>query len=240
MNNATSIELGGFEHRFGGLFRLYGEAAVEKLRHAHVQIVGIGGVGSWVAEALARSGIGQLTLVDWDDICFSNTNRQIHAMTGTAGRAKVEILAERIRLINPLCIVTPIREYYSEKNADELISTDLSYVVDAIDHKNAKIHLITHCKQFGVPIIVSGGAGGRVDPSQVRITDLRDSYNDPLLAAIRKQLRRNLDMRGQHKKKFHIPCAFSAETIRYPDSEGGICFHKPPADGAPRQLDCRS
>ncbi|MBN2703800.1 MAG: tRNA threonylcarbamoyladenosine dehydratase [Pontiellaceae bacterium] len=239
MSDTTSMETGGFQQRFGGLFRLYGEAAVEKLRCAHVLIVGIGGVGSWVVEALARSGIGRLTLVDWDDICFSNTNRQIHAMTGTAGRAKVDILAERIRLINPLCTVTPIREYYSEKNADELISPDLSYVVDAIDHKNAKIHLITHCKQLGVPIIVSGGAGGRVDPSQVRITDLRDSYNDPLLAAIRKQLRRNLGMHGQHKKKFQIPCAFSAESIRYPDADGGICFHKPPTDVPPRQLDSR-
>jgi len=239
MSDTTSMETSGFEHRFGGLFRLYGEAGVKKLRSAHVLIVGIGGVGSWVVEALARSGIGRLTLVDWDNICFSNTNRQIHAMTGTAGHAKVDILAERIRLINPLCTVTPIREYYSDKNADELISPDLSYVVDAIDHKTAKIHLITHCKQLGVPIIVSGGAGGRVDHSQVRITDLRDSYNDPLLAAIRKQLRRNLGMHGQHKKKFQIPCAFSAETIRYPDTDGGICFHKPTTDETTPQLDVR-
>lgn len=195
---------------------MYGKAAIDLLRQAHVMVVGVGGVGSWVAEAIARSGIGRLTLVDWDDICFSNINRQVHAMTSTAGRPKVEILAERIHHINPECKINAIREFYSDKNADELITTDLSYVVDAIDRKNAKIHLITQCKQVGVPIIVSGGAGGRVDPAQIRTTDLRDSYNDPLLAHVRKPLRRNLGMHGQHRKKFHIPCVFSAEEIRPP------------------------
>jgi tRNA A37 threonylcarbamoyladenosine dehydratase len=239
MSGQSQIETGGYEHRFGGLFRLYGETAVEALRRAHVLIVGVGGVGSWVGEALARSGIGRMSLVDWDDICFSNTNRQIHAMTGTAGRAKVDILAERIHLINPECEVNAIREFYTDKNADALITGDLSYVVDAIDRKNAKIHLITRCRKMGIPIIVSGGAGGRIDPAQIRTTDLRDSYNDPLLAQIRKQLRRNLDMRGRHTKKFHIPCVFSAEEIRYPHPDGGICLQKPSADDGPRQLDCQ-
>ncbi len=238
--NTNQIEPGGFEHRFGGIYRLYGKTAVEALRRAHVLIIGIGGVGSWVGEALARSGIGNLTLVDWDDICFSNTNRQIHAMTGTAGRAKVDILAERIHLINPDCNVTPIREFYTDKNADELITGNLSYVVDAIDKKNAKIHLITQCKLMGIPVIVSGGAGGRVDPSQIKTTDLRDSFNDPLLASIRKQLRRNIPgMHHNHKKKFGIPCVFSAEPIRYPHSDGGICTQKPAAGNGPKQLDCQ-
>lgn len=240
MTDPTQIEPGGYEHRFGGLSRLYGNPAMEALRSAHVLIVGVGGVGSWVAEALARSGIGQLTLVDWDDICFSNTNRQIHAMTGTAGRAKVDILAERIQLINPECIINAVREFYSDKNADEIITPGLSYVVDAIDKKNAKIHLITQCKLMDIPVIVSGGAGGRVDPSKVEITDLRDSHNDPLLASIRKQLRKNIPgMHLKHTKKFNIPCAFSAETIRYPHPEGGICFEKPAAGTGPKQLDCK-
>jgi tRNA A37 threonylcarbamoyladenosine dehydratase len=240
MNNPDSLETGGFEHRFGGLFRLYGKTAMQALRSAHILIVGVGGVGSWVGEALARSGIGHLTLVDWDDICFSNTNRQIHAMTGTAGRAKVDILAERIQLINPECKVSAIREFYSDKNADELITADLSYVVDAIDKKNAKIHLITQCKNMGIPVIVSGGAGGRIDPSQIRTTDLRDSYNDPLLAACRKQLRKNIPgMHLKHKKKFQIPCVFSAEPIRYPHPDGGICMEKPNAGDGPKQLDCQ-
>ena len=238
MSNPQNIETGGYEHRFGGISRLYGSKATEALRQAHVLIVGVGGVGSWVGEALARSGIGQLSLVDWDDICFSNTNRQIHAMTGTAGRAKVDILDERIHLINPECKVNAIREFYTEKNADELITPELSYVVDAIDRKNTKIHLITHCHKQGVPVIVSGGAGGRVDPSLIRTTDLRDSYNDPLLAHIRKPLRRNLDMHGQHKKPFHIPCVFSIEEIRYPHPDGCIALQKPDASDGPRQLDC--
>jgi tRNA A37 threonylcarbamoyladenosine dehydratase len=239
MNDASNIEPGGYDHRFGGLFRLYGKEAIDKLRQAHVLIVGVGGVGSWAGEALARSGIGHLTLVDWDDICFSNVNRQIHAMTGTAGRAKVDILEERIHLINPDCKVNAIREFYTDKNADELITPDLSYVVDAIDRKNAKIHLVTQCRKVGVPVIVSGGAGGRIDPSQIRTTDLRDSYNDPLLAQIRKQLRRNLGMHLQHKKKFHIPCVFSAEPIRYPHADGSICLEKPQAGDGPKQLDCQ-
>jgi tRNA threonylcarbamoyladenosine dehydratase len=240
MGNTGQIETGGYEHRFGGLFRLYGKTAIEALRNAHVLVVGIGGVGSWVGEALARSGIGQLTLVDWDDICFSNTNRQIHAMTGTAGRAKVDILAERIHLINPECTVNAIREFYTDKNADELITSNLSYVVDAIDRKNAKIHLITQCRKMEIPVIVSGGAGGRVDPAQIRVADLRDSYNDPLLASIRKPLRKNIPgMHLRHKKKFGIPCAFSAEEIRYPHPDGGICLNKPDAGDGPKQLDCQ-
>ncbi len=233
------IEPGGFAHRFGGMFRLYGETATGALRRARVCIVGVGGVGSWAGEALARSGIGHLRLVDWDDICFSNVNRQIHALTGTAGRGKVDILAERIRLINPECEVEPLREYYTDQNADELIAPGLDYVVDAIDRKNAKIHLITRCKQLGIPVVVSGGAGGRVDPAQIRTADLRDSYNDPLLAQIRKQLRRNLGLRGQHKKKFGIPCVFSAEPIRYPRPDGGVCLEKPEAGAGPKQLDCQ-
>jgi tRNA A37 threonylcarbamoyladenosine dehydratase len=240
MSDHQPIETGGYEHRFGGLFRLYGKTAVDLLRKAHVLIVGVGGVGSWAGEALARSGVGHLTLVDWDDICFSNTNRQIHAMTGTAGRAKVDILAERIHLINPECRVTPIREFYTDKNADALITADLSYVVDSIDRKNAKIHLITQCRKMGVPVIVSGGAGGRVDPAQIRTTDLRDSYNDALLASIRKQLRKNIPgMHLQHKQPFHIPCVFSAEPIRYPHADGGICMEKPNMGDGPKQLDCQ-
>ena len=238
MNNPENIETGGYEHRFGGLTRLYGKPAIEALRKAHVMIIGLGGVGSWVGKALARSGIGQLSLVDWDDICFSNTNRQIHAMTGTAGRAKVDILAERIQLINPECRVNAIREFYTEKNADELLAPDLSYVVDAIDRKNAKIHLITHCKKTGIPVIVAGGAGGRIDPSKIRTMDLRDSFNDPLLAHIRKPIRRSLGI-SNPKKPFHIPCVFSEEDVRYPHPDGAICMQrKPEAANGPRQLDC--
>jgi tRNA A37 threonylcarbamoyladenosine dehydratase len=238
MSTHQNIETGGYEHRFGGLSRLYGKTAVEALRNAHVLIIGVGGVGSWAAEALARSGIGQITLVDWDDICFSNTNRQIHAMTGTAGRAKVDILAERIHLINPECKVNPIREFYTEKNADELLTSDLSYVVDAIDQKNEKIHIITQCKQQGIPVIVSGGAGGRVDPTKIRITDLRESNNDTLLASIRKPLRRNLGMRSEYNKKFNIPCVFSEEEVRYPHPDGCIVLQKSAPTDSPRQLDC--
>ena len=235
----SDIETGGYEHRFGGLYRLYGKAAVETLRTAHVLIIGVGGVGSWAGEALARSGIGEISLVDWDDICFSNTNRQIHAMTGTAGRAKVDILQERIYLINPECKVNALREIYTEKTADQLIHPSISYVVDAIDQKFAKIHLIKHCREIGVPLIVSGGAGGRVDPSQICTTDLRDSNHDPLLYQIRKRLRQDFGMDHRKNKKFNIPCVFSSEPMRYPHSDGSICREKPSNNDGPKQLDCQ-
>ena len=165
--NQEPPESGNYDHRFSGIRRLYGYAKIPTLQQAHFTIIGLGGVGSWAAESLARSGIGTLTLIDWDDICLSNTNRQIHAHTGSAGKPKVDHLAERIKLINPSCIVHAQRAFYTPENADELILPNMNYVLDAIDRKNTKIHLINHCRSNNIPIITCGGAGGRTDPSQI-------------------------------------------------------------------------
>lgn len=231
-------ESGSYDHRFSGIKRLYGNGKIPALQQAHFTIVGLGGVGSWAAESLARSGIGTLTLIDWDDICLSNTNRQIHAHTGSAGKPKVDQLAERIKLINPSCIVHAQRAFYTPENSDELILPNMNYVLDAIDRKNTKIHLINHCRSNNIPIITCGGAGGRTDPSQIRTADLGESDNDPLLAQLRKQLRKDFDLPREQRVKFDIPCVYSAEAMRYPDNQGNICMQKPTTNDGPRQLDC--
>ena len=233
-----SIEPGSYAHRFGGIERLYGEDAQLQIKQTRFAIIGLGGVGSWAAEALARSGVGEITLIDWDDICFSNTNRQIHAHTGTPGKAKVEVLADRIHHINPSCRVHAIRDFYTAQNAETLLSSHIDYVLDAIDRKNAKIHLITFCYERGIPVITCGGAGGRIDPSQIRTADLGESDNDPLLAQLRKQLRKPLGLPREQRVHFGIPCVYSAEPMRYPTHDRKICLEKPKETTGPRQLDC--
>ena len=167
-----------FEFRFGGIGRLFGVDALARLRAAHVCVVGIGGVGSWTVEALARSGVGQLTLVDLDEICISNVNRQLHALNADVGRAKVEVMAERVRGINPECDVRPLPEFFTESNAEALLNTRYDFVVDAIDSLANKCRLIALCRDKKIPIVTCGGAGGRQDPTQVRVADLADTSHD--------------------------------------------------------------
>ena len=231
------INAGSFEHRFDGISRLYGLENTEKIKKSRVAIIGIGGVGSWTAEALARAGIGSITLIDWDDVCYSNINRQIHALSNTVSKSKVDVLTERIHLINPECKVEPNREFYTPENADRLISKNLSYVIDAIDKKNTKIHMINYCLKNDIPIILSGGAGGKSDPNKIKISDLGDSINDPLLAQIRKQLRRDLNLPKEKKIKFKIPCVYSSESMKYPDKDGYVTSKKPEKNQS-KNLDC--
>lgn len=207
-----------FDFRFGGIGRLYGAAALERFRAAHVCIVGIGGVGSWIVEALARSGIGQLTLVDLDDICESNINRQIHALDGLIGASKIETMAARCRAINPECQVTTVHTFLTAKNVDEILAAGFDYVIDAIDSTNHKVALIAACKRLETPILTIGGAGGRIDPTQIQICDLARSINDQLLKRVRKQLRQQHGFPRQKKRKFHIDCVFSPEEPRPPES----------------------
>lgn len=232
------MEAGSFSHRFGGIERLYGNAEAEKIRKAHVCVIGIGGVGSWVAEAVARSGIGQITLIDWDDICLTNSNRQIHAMNGTVGKAKVDIMKERIALINPECKVNAIREFFSEDNYEEILETQFDYVFDAIDNLKAKCLLISECKKRKIPIIVSGGAGGRVDPTAIKTADLSRSHGDPLLAQVRRKLRKSFKFTRNLKRKFKVHCVYSAEVPVYPQGDGCVTSQKP--QGANIKMDCFS
>lgn len=231
-----------FEHRFGGSRRLYGVDAVEKLRRAHVCVIGIGGVGSWAAEALARTAVGKITLIDLDDLCVTNTNRQIHALSDTIGRSKVEVMAERISAINPDCECFAVEEFVTEDNPAELITNRFDYVIDAIDSVKAKAALIAYCRRNKIPIITVGGAGGQTDPTQIQIADLSRTRQDPLAARVRSSLRRHYGFTKNPKRRFDVPCVFSTEQLVYPQADGTVCHQKPGGAGGEgaMRLDCSS
>jgi tRNA A37 threonylcarbamoyladenosine dehydratase len=193
--------------RFGGIARLYGYLGAERLRSAHVCVVGIGGVGSWAMEALARTGVGQLTAVDLDMVAESNTNRQIHALDGIYGKAKVDAIAERIAQINPECRVTCIEDFVTTDNLAKILHSELTVVVDAIDQVKIKAAMIAHCHQQGTRIVVAGAAGGQMDPTQIQIADLTQTVQDPLLARVRTILRREYGFSREGKKKFGYFCS---------------------------------
>lgn len=221
------------DRRFGGVARLYGEHGAARLRDANVCVIGIGGVGSWVAEALARTGVGGITLIDLDMVAESNTNRQIHALEENFGKAKVEAMAERIRSINPECAVTCIDDFLTPDNVGMLISSAFDFVIDAIDQVRAKTALIAYCKQQRIPIIVGGAAGGQVDPTRITSCDLSLTTQDPLLAKVRSSLRREFNFSREKGKKFGVTAVFSTEPLRYPDKLGA-CDTNP----APQGLNC--
>ncbi|AWB69001.1 tRNA cyclic N6-threonylcarbamoyladenosine(37) synthase TcdA [Saccharobesus litoralis] len=231
-----------FENRFGGTSRLYGQQGIEKLQRAHVAVVGMGGVGSWIVEALARTAIGQLSLFDLDDICVSNTNRQIHAHSGNFGKDKVEAMAQRVNLINPDCHVNQIEDFVTSDNVREVFTTDFDYVIDATDSVKAKAAMIAWCKRNKVKIVTIGGAGGQIDPTQIQIGDLAKTIQDPLLAKVRSHLRRYNNFSQNPKRKFGVEAIFSTEQLRYPTSDGQVCLQKPEVtdNSGPAKLDCAS
>ena len=207
---ADAVEDSYYLHRrFDRVGRLFGDDAMARLFRSHVMVVGLGGVGSYAAEGLARSGVGKLTLVDFDVICVTNSNRQLQALKHTIGKSKAEVLAERLRQINPQGDVRPVREFYEDKNSDRLLDDRPDFIVDAIDNITAKCHLLVTCKQREIPIVASGGASGRVDPTTVRVVDLADTYNDPMLQNVRKILRCEYDF--PREGRFGIPTVFSRE-----------------------------
>lgn len=207
-----------FERRFGGVSRLYGEHALERFSDAHVCVIGIGGVGSWAAEALARNAIGRLTLIDLDHIAESNVNRQLHALETEFGKAKVAAMAERIRLINPMCQINQIEDFITSDNAATLLGLGYDVVLDAIDDARAKIAIAAWCRKHKMPLVMAGGAGGRLDPTRLRTDDLVRAKGDRLLAKVRNQLRRDHGFPKGEKAKFGIPCVFSDEQVRKPDA----------------------
>jgi tRNA A37 threonylcarbamoyladenosine dehydratase len=208
--------MNGMAGRFGGIQRLFGEAGLARLRAAHVCVVGIGGVGSWCGEALARSGLGALTLVDLDDVCETNINRQLHALEATIGRPKVEVMAERVRGINPECHVTTHAEFFTETTAVTILTPQFSWVVDAIDAVANKCRLIAACRERGLRVISCGAAGGRTEATAVRIADLANVTHDRLLAEVRKRLRKDGVIPAANKK-WDVPCVFSPETPVAPE-----------------------
>ena len=219
--------------RFGGIARLYGDDVLQRFAAAHVCVVGVGGVGSWAVEALARSGIGNLTLIDLDNVAESNVNRQLHALTDDFGKAKVAALHERILQINPHCRVTEIEDFVTEDNLPELFRRRFDFVIDAIDQVRVKAAMAAWFVQHKQPFIISGGAGGQKNPALIKTADLADVTHDPLLANLRYTLRRRYGFTRDTAKKMRVPCVYSTENITPPQS-GEACD----ANAAPQGLSC--
>ena len=225
--------------RFSGIDRLYGQGAVQRHAGSRVAVVGMGGVGSWVVEALVRSGVGHLTLIDADDICVANTNRQLPALAGQYGRNKAQAMAERCLAINPLVQVDVVPMFLTGSNLEELLDRGFDLVLDACDSFRTKVEMIAWCRRRKLPLIVSGSAGGRTDPTQIRIRDLSRTEHDALLALVRKKLRSEFNFPKNPDRYFGIPAVYSLENVKYPQADGSVCGIRPQlgADAA-LKLDC--
>lgn len=212
--------------RFGGLDRLYGEGArIHLEKCAHVMVVGVGGVGSWAVEALARSGVGELTLVDMDHVAESNVNRQLQATNHTLGMEKTRALAQRIALINPECQVHCVDDFLTPDNAQVLLTRFASggktalFVLDCCDQLKAKLAMVLVCKRLKLPLLIAGSAGGKSQPWLIQPADLRDTTNDPLLSKLRYQLRKdhNFGSKSAKNPKLGVQTFYSSEPIRKSD-----------------------
>lgn len=208
-----------YERRFAGVEKIYGDEAFRQYEHSHVMVIGIGGVGSWAVEALARTGIAELTLVDMDVIAASNINRQLPAMSSTLGREKIEVMAERCYAINPRININLVDDYLTPDNVKELLDHQPDVVLDCIDDVKAKLALMLHCRFNKIPLIVSGGAGGKLDPLKIRVADLSKTEQDPMLAKLRSQLRAK-GIGKKTKEKFGISCVYSIDN---PFSGAEVC-----------------
>lgn len=228
-----------YSNRFSGIGRLYGKQALNRLYQAHICVVGIGGVGSWAAEALARSGVGEISLIDLDDICISNSNRQVQALTSTVGQFKVEVLAARLKDINPEIKAHPITSYITQENIPELITPNFTYLIDCIDSVKNKAALIAHCKRQKIKLITTGGAGGQIDPTQIQVKDLNKTSQDPLAKKVRSLLRRDYGFSKTPTRNYGIPCVTSTEALRYPQPDGSVSQYKVKTEEA-LKLDCAS
>ncbi len=217
------------QRRFDRAARLFSEPGLEALMNARVLVVGCGGVGSFAAEALARSGVGQLVLIDFDKVCITNSNRQLHAMKGTIGKLKVEVMAERLRLIHPTADVTAEPHFYNAENADALLTGQIDFVVDCIDNMTAKAHLVATCLSRGIPVVSSMGAAARLDPTQIRVGDLCETEIDPFAKAFRKLLRKHHDIDVQRGEPIGVRAVYSVEVPRepaplaYDEGQGFVC-----------------
>lgn len=231
-NTAKSFEIKESKYvlhrRFDRMGRLVGDEGMQKLFGAHVMVIGLGGVGSWAAESLARSGIGKITIIDFDEICITNANRQLHALQGLVGKKKSEVMAERLRKINPQSEIVSLPLFYNKETSDEILASNPDYVLDAIDNLTAKTHLISTCKQKGIRIIASMGASAKMDPTRIKITDLAKTQVDPLAHSVRKILRQEFNF-PRSKKPFDVPCVYSDEEpmepfeLKYDNGQGFKC-----------------
>jgi tRNA threonylcarbamoyladenosine dehydratase len=211
---------------FQPINKLYGRHTADALWRAHVAVIGVGGVGSWAAEALARAGVGKLTLIDGDEVCVSNTNRQLHALAGNYGKAKVAVLAERLRAISPDIQVDAVQEMVTKHSLAHHLLRGYDYVLDACDAFRVKVEMIAFCKRNKVKIITVGAAGGRADPTLIRVKDLSNTEQDKLLALTRAKLRDEFGFTRNPKRYFGVRAVYSLENVRYPAPDGGVCFNR--------------
>ncbi|MBZ0117503.1 MAG: tRNA threonylcarbamoyladenosine dehydratase [Sandaracinaceae bacterium] len=215
--------------RFDRAARLFTEPGLHRLMQSRVLVIGMGGVGSFAAEALARSGVGELVLIDFDDVCVTNANRQLHALRGNIGKAKVEVMTERLRAINPAATVTPIKRFYEAGASEELLAGQVDYVVDAIDNLTAKAHLIATSISRSIPLVSSMGAAARIDPTKIRTADLAQTTRDPFARALRKILRREHGLAVDRGTRSGVHAVYSEEQPRepaklgYDAGEGFVC-----------------
>jgi tRNA A37 threonylcarbamoyladenosine dehydratase len=228
--------------RFDRMGRLIGDAKMEKLFKTHVMILGLGGVGSWAAESIARSGVGKITVVDFDEICITNTNRQLHALTGMVSEKKAYVMASRLKKINPQCDVIGLAEFYSQESSDSLLACQPDFIIDAIDNLTSKSFLLAEGRKRAIPIITSTGASARLDPLQIKLVDLAHTHTDPMAHQLRKILRQKYDF--PEKGEFGIPCVFSSEIpmepfdLTYDKGEGFKCVC-PHAENRPHSCEKR-
>lgn len=228
-----------YNQRFGNLFRLYGCSAEEFFKEMHICVIGLGGVGSWAVEALARTGVGQITLIDFDVVRPSNTNRQLQALTKNTNKKKFEVLVERIAGINPECQCHPIDDFLTFRTLEDFLSKErqYDYVIDAIDNVKFKAAMINHCKRNKIPLVTTGGAGGASDPTQISVDDLSRTYHDPLASKVRAELRSKYGFSRDQKRKFGIECVFCTQQRVYPREDGSVSHQKPGIKGI--SLDCQ-
>ncbi len=209
-------EAADLQRRFGGLERLYGVAGARAIRAAHVAVAGLGGVGSWAAESLARSGVGELTLIDLDHVAESNINRQVHAVASTIGQAKVQAMAERIAQINPACRVHCVEEFVEPDNWPGLLPPGVGSLIDACDQVRAKVAMAAWAREHRTLFVSVGAAGGKRLAHKVDVDDLANTTHDPLLAQLRYQLRKHHGA-PREGKKIGVTCVFSREAVAPPD-----------------------
>lgn len=213
--------------RFDRMGRLVGDDKMKQLFNSHVMVIGLGGVGSWAAESLARSGIGRITLIDFDEICITNANRQLHALQGFVGQKKANVMSERLKKINPQAIIEALPLFYNKETSEQILNLKPDYILDAIDNLTAKTHLLNECRRQEIKVITSGGASGKMDPTRIKIIDLAQTNIDPLSHSVRKILRQEYAF--PKEKFFNIPCVFSDEIpiqpieLKYDMGQGFRC-----------------
>ncbi len=226
-----------YNMRFGGIERLYGRDALLALARSHMVVVGLGGVGSWAAEALARSGVGELSIIELDEVCVTNSNRQSHALQNTIGCAKADVVSERLKQINPEIKINRVQDFLTKKNMRDLIRQDQDIVIDAMDSVHIKSALVAYCSAIKLRLIVVGSSGGKQNPQEIRCADLGHTESDPMLAKVRTQLYRHYNFSRDPGRKFRIDAVYSTEQMVYPKPDGSVCMDKSVMqDGT--KLDC--